>query len=451
MLAESSKIWDLIGVGMGPANLALAVIAEEEGKSLGNNQPEVLFLEQKKEMGWHPDMMIPNATIQVSFLKDLVTLRNPCSQFTFLNYLREKNRLNEFVNLQSFFPCRRELNDYFMWAADKLSLPVHYGKEVIQILPVSYSGEKVELLEVVVRDLQTNNTESYLTRDIVIATGGRPKVPTDIDVKLGDRIFHSSRLLSTIREQYPDINHPYRFVVVGSGQSSAEVFHYLANRFPNATVKATLRSFAYQPMDDSSFINEVFFPEHVNFFYQLSEEQRQEFLLKYRTTNYSVVDLELIKKIYELVYNDKFFGENRLEILPFHSLDSAKEVGGCVNTQFIHALDEKVIELECDGLLLATGYDHGNQSPLLDKVANYLFRTERGDYQIERSYCLTSYPEFMPRIFLQGLCEETHGLSDTLLSILPVRAEEIWKELLNTPKEVCEPTNLLMRQEYSIH
>jgi L-ornithine N5-oxygenase len=33
--------------------------------------------------------------------------------------------------------------------------------------------------------------------------------------------------------------------------------------------------------------------------------------------------------------------------------------------------------------------------------------------------------EFRPAVFLQGACETTHGLSDTLLSITAVRSNEI--------------------------
>lgn len=434
MVEKLEKVWDLIGVGFGPANLALATILQEERDNLGSKQLEALFLERKEKMEWHPDMMIPGASIQVSFLKDLATLRNPCSKFTFLNYLHEKNRLNEFVNLKSFFPSRRELNDYFTWAAAKINLPVQYGREVVRILPVTNNGQnEVQLLEVVVRDRLKNCVENYLTQNLVISTGGRPKVPESVDVELGDRIFHSSHLLSQVSKQYPDRNHPYRFVVVGSGQSGAEIFYYLANRYPQASVKATLRGFAYRPMDDSSFVNEVFFPEHVNFFYQLSEEKQQYFLAKYQDTNYSAVELDLIKKIYELVYEDKFFGSHRLEVIPFLSFDAAREAEGFVKAQFTHLMEEKAIEMECDGLILATGYHHSNRHPLLDDIADYLIPAKSGDYQVERSYRLASRPGFMPRIFLQGLCEETHGLSDTLLSILPVRAGEIWQELI-TPQ-----------------
>ena len=44
---------------------------------------------------------------------------------------------------------------------------------------------------------------------------------------------------------------------------------------------------------------------------------------------------------------------------------------------------------------------------------------------VNRRYQLYTKPEFKPAIFLQGSCEPTHGLSDTLLSILAARTSEI--------------------------
>ena len=57
-------------------------------------------------------MLLPWAQSQVSFLKDLVTLRNPRSRFSFLNYLHATGRLDEFINLGSFSPYRLEISDY---------------------------------------------------------------------------------------------------------------------------------------------------------------------------------------------------------------------------------------------------------------------------------------------------------------------------------------------------
>ncbi|WP_246129645.1 hypothetical protein [Halovibrio variabilis] len=70
--------------------------------------------------------------------------------------------------------------------------------------------------------------------------------------------------------------------------------------------------------------------------------------------------------------------------------------------------------------MLATGYVRDTHKQLLASVADYL-----PDFAVNRHYQLYTKPEFKPAIFLQGSCEPTHGLSDTLLSILAARTSEI--------------------------
>ena len=61
----------VVGIGLGPSNLALAITAfENYGES---KCKEWLFLEQNERCVWHPKMMIEGTKLQISFLKDLVS------------------------------------------------------------------------------------------------------------------------------------------------------------------------------------------------------------------------------------------------------------------------------------------------------------------------------------------------------------------------------------------
>lgn len=83
-----SPVHDVVGIGFGPANLALAIALEEHNESARRDQAvTALFLERQPSFGWHRGMLIDGATMQVSFLKDLATLRNPTSRFGFVPYL----------------------------------------------------------------------------------------------------------------------------------------------------------------------------------------------------------------------------------------------------------------------------------------------------------------------------------------------------------------------------
>ena len=73
-----------------------------------------------------------------------------------------------------------------------------------------------------------------------------------------------------------------------------------------------------------------------------------------------------------------------------------------------------------DAVVLATGYERDNGGRLLEGLSNHL-----PGLTVERNYRLKATSDFAPSIYMQGTSEATHGLSDTLLSVLAIRAEEI--------------------------
>ena len=82
---QKNEVLDIIGIGLGPFNLSLATLLTK--------QPALksLFFEQKKEFNWHKSMILPHTTLQVPFMADLVTLIDPTSRYTFLNYLHTQH------------------------------------------------------------------------------------------------------------------------------------------------------------------------------------------------------------------------------------------------------------------------------------------------------------------------------------------------------------------------
>jgi L-ornithine N5-oxygenase len=423
-------VYDVIGIGFGPANLALGVAleeAEERGDGLRR-----LFLEARAEQCWHPGMLIENSLIQITVLKDLVLPVNPRSRFTFLNYLKEKGRLFQFLNLRDLFPSRTEFNDYLCWVAAQLSGHVRYHRRVASVRPVERGGE-VDLLEVVAVDGGTGAEERYLARNVVVATGGRPWVPPQLGIRAEegtDRVFHSHQFMTRMDGAFPDRKGRHRFVVVGSGQSGAELFHTLLNRYPNADVTATVRGFGYKPADESDFVNEVFLPEMVDFFYDLPSGRQTEVIDSFRDVNYSVVDHALIKRIYRALYDERVTGKERARVLPYQQLVAVEEAATSVRARFRDLIRGHERTLECDGLVLCTGYRWDQQHPLLNELAPWLGTDESGGYRVLRDYRLEGRAGFAPGVYLQGYCEATHGISETVLSLLPVRAQDVLRSLL---------------------
>ena len=243
--AEDKCSYDLVCVGFGPASLAIAVALEDE-----SIKSRVLFLERQPQFKWHGGMLLPDARMQISFLKDLATLRNPRSRFTFLNYLKCKGRLVAFTNLSTFLPLREEYNDYLTWCASYFGRSVQYGCETVSIVPLQGASLKVERWRIVSRDTMTNEEYSVTARHVVIAVGGEPKIPRVL-MSGCSNIVHSSSYSSIVPRILMDKTKTFQIAIIGGGQSAAEIFNDLQNRFTNTRINLYTGDSALRPSDDS--------------------------------------------------------------------------------------------------------------------------------------------------------------------------------------------------------
>ncbi len=426
---SAETVYDLIGIGYGPSNMAVAIAMEEHDDPAAHNLKR-LFLEAKPIQRWHPGMLLEGAVLQISVFKDLATLYNPRSRYTFLNYLKEKGRLSEFLNLRDPYPTRLEYDDYVRWAAETLSQYVRFGTEVLSVAPVEEPGGDVELLKVVTRDVASGETQELLTRNLTLAIGPGVSLPPGIELQPEGRVFHSHFFMHRKKSDFPSPDDNRRFLVVGGGQSGAELFHYLVSRYPQADVTMANRLFSIKPVDDSDFTNEIFFPKWVDFTFNLPDDKRRQFLAEVHNANYEVVEHDLIHRIYKELYIQKVAGQDRARILPFMNLESIDEHDEGVTAHFQHLMHDHEVTLEADFVILCTGYAWHKEQPLLDPLAPYFSLGENKGYQMERDYSLSSKPSLRPKVFLQGYSADKHGITDTLLSIAPVRANYILNSVL---------------------
>ena len=443
--ADLDEIHDLVGVGFGPASLSIAValhdsLRDQKGWMNGHAAPRVRFLERQSAFKWHAGMLLPGAKMQISFLKDLATLRDPTSHFTFLNYLKERGRLVQFANLGTFLPSRLEFDDYLQWAASHFANIVEYSQSVESIHPHQTIGsQKHDCFEVVSRDLRTGKTLRVRTRNVVIAAGGRPAIPA-VFPQSNDQVLHSSEYNTKIEQLLPDQNDKYRIAVVGGGQSAAEVFSNLHSRYPNATTKMLFRDSALRPSDDSPFINEVFNPEAVNIFFEQPEEFRSADLKKNKATNYSVVRIELLEKIYDHLYlqsirqPDKQLWQH--QILPLREIlkvvdDTTQRTIDLILKNLNPSSGSVEERLSFDAVIVATGYRRDGHIDML-RDCQSVNGDHSGRWVTGRDYGLhldRASVEHGTGIWLQGCNEDTHGLSDTLLSILSTRSGELVRSI----------------------
>jgi L-ornithine N5-monooxygenase len=421
--------YDVLGIGFGPANVALAIALDEDPAALGAGGLSHLFLEAKPTQVWHPGLLLEGSKIQITVLKDLVTPANPQSRFSFLCYLQERGRLFEFLNLRDLFPTRQEFNDYFCWVSEQLGENVRYGQQVESVLPVDPDRGPVELLAVRTRDRATGRTEEHLTRNLVVATGGVPKLPAGIRLEPNGRAFHAHEFMPRMRRDFADTQRPWRFVVIGSGQTGAELFDYLMQRYPNADITAAIRRYAFKPVDESDFTNEIFFPQNVDLYYNLPDAKRAAFLETLKDVNYAVVDHPLIRRIYRNLYDERVEGRNRARVLPFQELERLEERPGSAVAHFRNVMSDETLALEADAVIVASGYERPKRHPLLAALEPFLEPGPQGGFRMERDYAIATRPGFAPRVYLQGDCEESHGISETVLSLVAIRAQDILASL----------------------
>ncbi|MEU5579185.1 lysine N(6)-hydroxylase/L-ornithine N(5)-oxygenase family protein [Streptomyces huasconensis] len=416
---DAPLIHDLIGIGFGPSNVAMALALSEHNARVGRQETVTAhFFERQPNFGWHRGMLIDDATMQVSFLKDLVTLRNPSSEYTFLRYLQSKGRLVDFVNHKNLFPLRVEFHDYLEWAAAKVDDMVSYGHEVISVEPVVRDGV-VEYVDVTARS--GAETVVHRARNLVIGTGLRPVVPEGVERT--ERVWHNSDLLAKVDGL--EGTDPTRFIVVGAGQSAAENVAYLHRRFPKAEICAVFSRYGYSPADDSSFANRIFDPQAVDEYFTAPDDIKRQLMDYHGNTNYSVVDIDLIDDLYRQAYQEKVLGNERLRFINVSRLTGVKEGDGKVRATIKSLVTGEESDLDADVVVLATGYSPAEPLGVLGEVGNHCHRDERGRVRVERDYRLTTDPELRCGIYLQGGTEHTHGITSSLLSNTAIRVGEI--------------------------
>ncbi|KAI3397298.1 hypothetical protein diail_11030 [Diaporthe ilicicola] len=470
--ADPESLHDLLCVGFGPASLAIAVALHDSLEAGTLKQaPNVLFLEKQPKFAWHAGMLLPGAKMQISFLKDMASLRDPRSHFTFLNYVHSQDRLLDFINLDTFLPARTEYEDYLRWCASHFDDVVRYNSEVVSVSPEADSNG-VKIFTVVERNSKTGALSSHRARNVVLAVGGQASIPKPLPAK-SPRVIHSSQYAYMVPKILSDRNAPVRVAVIGAGQSAAEIFNNVSNMYPNSKTYMIMKSEFIKPSDDSPFVNSIFNPDWVDRLYPKPSEYRQKLIMEAKATNYGVVRLNLIETLFEMMYDQKRqIGH-----------DETKWPHRIMSGRQIVAVDERddglrlsvrqaspgELELEADGLVgiqggplnsaeefvdvdlvvAATGYQRKAHVEMLkdawkmlpslqDGLASVKPRSdqwsvetddgERRVMEVTRDYKVKFADGIVAPdsgVWLQGCCEGTHGLSDTLLSILSVRSGEM--------------------------
>ncbi|MEU1571063.1 SidA/IucD/PvdA family monooxygenase [Streptomyces collinus] len=402
----NTHILDYAAVGVGPANMSLAALAHPVEGLRGAH------LERRESFSWHPGLLLPEATLQVSLLKDLVTLVDPTSPFSFLSFLASEGRLYRF--LAADFPAvlRAEFNQYLQWVAGRLP-SLTFGADVRS---VDFHGGAFRL---------RTGEQEVTARHLVLGTGLTPSVPEPFRPLLGPTVFHSGEFLL----RAPEVT-GRRVVVVGGGQSGAEIVRYLAAGAAPESITWVSRRSSFLPMDDSPFANDLYTPDYVRRFHALPSGHKARLLEQQRYTS-DGIDLQVLQDIYRLSYRDEFIENNpgRLRFLADCAVTAVE--GGPGEWKLAvesSGPDDAPAVLAADIVILSTGYAYALPDFMAPLDAR--LRRESGMLVVGDDFSVAWDGPAENRIYLQNGARHSWGVADPNLSLLAWRSAVILNSML---------------------
>ncbi|MFE9769591.1 lysine N(6)-hydroxylase/L-ornithine N(5)-oxygenase family protein [Streptomyces sp. NPDC005808] len=393
-----------VGVGAGPANLSLA--------SLLHGDPDVsnLFLDRKESFDWHDGQQISGATLQVSLFKDLVSLADPTSPFSFLAYLHDQGRVYHFLNARFSSLPRQEFRNYLAWACQR-NQNLAFGEEVQE---VEFDGT-----------FHIRTPRRTVTADnIVVGVGSRPFVPPPARASLGSTSFHISEFLNKAQDLGGK-----RVVVVGGGQSGAEAFLDLVSRsgaeLPRRVCWISRRR-NYFPIDDSPFTNDFYMPCHSDYFYGLPPEARREFNERHLLSSDGISE-ETLRSIYQKLYMHRFVDglPDLVGLYPHREVTAVTR--GITDTWVVTTRHNdhphENVQHEADVVVWATGFRPAPMdflAPLTNRI-----ELEDGELRVDHDFAVRWDGPPRRDIFVQNAARQQRGLADPNLSLNAWRSQRI--------------------------
>lgn len=389
---KTIKIYDLIGIGIGPFNLGLAALAAPI------EDLSVLFFDQSPEFSWHPGMLLNDATLQVPFMADLVTMANPASPYSFLNFMKQTGRLYKFYIRENFYVLRKEYNAYCKWVISQLPSCL-FGQKVVN----TYYNIQEQCYELMVEDQSNFEKQVFYTRKLVLGTGTVPKLPEFAGGKLQPKVIHTSAYLNSREE----LLRQKSVTVIGSGQSAAEIFNdLLPETEKGMQLNWYTRPDRFFPMEYSKLTLELTSPEYVDYFFNLPAEKRKQVLAQqnqlFKGINYDLIN-QIFDKLYELSVDNDHLNVHLSTNSELKAITTTEN--GKYDLRFYHTQQEQEFIQQTDFVIMATGYTY-REPQFLNGINHRISRNADNLYNVGRNYAIDIHGD---EIFVQNAELHTHG------------------------------------------
>lgn len=393
---------DVLGVGIGPFNLSLAALLSPIPGI------DSKFFDARDSFIWHAGQLLPDAEIQVTHLKDLVTLVDPTNPYSFLAFLRKHKRLYRFINGSFNHVLRKEFSQYFQWVSQ--SLPNLHFDEAVQDLQFKKSHFVMQ-----------TNKRIIKGKHLSLGSGLAANVPPCTKPHLGDTVFHVKDFLMK-GNNWKGKN----IAVIGGGQSGAEIVQNLIadeKNLPSSVNWISSRDH-FAPMDESVFANELFTPNYSEFFYGLEPGTKAQ-LIRKQTLASDGISNKLLNAIYQRLYYLECI-EKLPKIVNFlsnHQLEDVhvnKEAYQLVCTQH---LGEATSVVNADIVVLCTGYRW--QFPNYLEGLSDKIELADGHFVVNEDFSIEWDGPSENKIFVQNAARHSHGVADPNLSLMAWRSATI--------------------------
>lgn len=400
------RVAQVLCIGAGPANLSLAALAEPlQGVS-------VTVLEARDSVSWHPGLLWSHSRLQIHGLKDLVSLVDPRSEFTFVNFLHEEGRLYRHLTANRDYVSRAEFDQYFSWVASHLDVQLN-----TKVTSVEHDGSSF---------IVGTNRGYWQAETLVIGIGQIPHVPDCAREAIGAGVWHS---VHHLRDGDPvEGKH---VLLIGGGQSSAEVaLDVLSGRtgLPKRLTWATGRG-GLEPLDTSPFSDEWFTPSFVEYFNGMNAEGRAA-LLERQKPSYHGVNGDLLRLLYRRLYDLDFLTVSDFshEILAGARLSSLTRRSGQVAALLRDELIGENRVVECDIAILGTGFKREIPdflAPMLDRIVS-----DGPMWKVGEDYRVLWQGVEKGSIYAQNVAMNSHGVADANISLAAWRSAKILNSIV---------------------
>lgn len=425
--AFGTPVYDLVGVGIGPFNLSLAALAD------GAPELRTLFLDAKPAFSWHPGLLMEGTTLQVPFLADLVTMVDPTSPWSYLNYLRHHDRMFPFFFSERFHIPRREYDAYCRWVTEGLT-SCQFDAYVHRL-----GWDARRELFVVVHRTADGALTRVLARQIALGVGTNPVVPEPLRPLLADTA-HTGRVLHSAdyRTHRARLAACDDVTVIGAGQSGAEVALDLLRHQDGAGaggpyVRWLARTNAFAPMEYSKIGLEHFTPDYIRYFRALPEDRREQ-LVREQWQLYKGVSDETLGELHDELYERTIGGADpRAALHPGVEIVAAEPVGHGYVLTCRHAHQDALFEFRTSAIVSATGYA-ASRPAFLDGedgedcergLGTLVDWDAQGRYRVDGDYRVALDPGVSGTLYVQNAEMHTHGVGAPDLTLGAWRAATI--------------------------